>query len=304
MSDRPLSKKISHIFEFLLVRFVELIVYPIPFAWLHGIAQVLSFLLLPILPAARLRIENNLKAAFKEMSESQMKSIVKKNFVNTLRMFLEVYQTGKFKNKKFLDKYIHLANDFSLEHLQKRQKGIVVIQGHLGNWELPIIFYHHYGVDVPFSLKHQSNPYVDKLMLKTRQEYGGIPIFMEQSDELLKYLKKGSAIGLVADQDAGPGGVFVDFVGRKASTFPGPALLAYLIQTEITLLTCLFKGAGHYEINLEIITKPIKRNNYKNRDEAVQILTQTWASFLEKKVIENKEQYFWMHRRWKTQPKP
>jgi KDO2-lipid IV(A) lauroyltransferase len=301
-ANRSLKKRISHILEYLFVQSLTLIIYPIPFRSLDTVAGVLSRLGLLLLPSARKRITANLAFTMPELQGAELEQFVRDNFRNTVRVSLEVFQTRKFKNQKFLDHYLRPANDQVIPILQNRENGIVVIQGHFGNWELPILFYARHDVTVPFSLKHQNNPHVDRLLERRRNSYGGVAVYMEESDKLLKFLKKKYVIGLVADQDAGPGGVFSNFFGRQASTFPGPSLLAYITGTEIMLLTCLFQGRGRYEIDIVKVHPKVNRKEFGSRDQAVQDLTGIWVGALEKEVRKQPDQYFWVHRRWKSRP--
>jgi KDO2-lipid IV(A) lauroyltransferase len=297
-----LGKRISHVIEYIFTEILGLAIYLLPFSSLDKVAAILRTILMPLLPSAKERVRNNVSFYYPNKTSAEIDTFIKRNLQNTLRVTLEVFQTGKFAKEKFIKKYLEPADQDSIDLFVKRNKGIVGIQGHFGNWELPVLFYYFHGVNVAFSAKHLSNPYVDRKLHRRRTRYGGKIVYLDESMKLIRELKNGNVVGLVADQDAGNDGIFVDFLGRKAATFPGPALLSYLTQSDLVLATNIFQGKGKYKVRLQKIHDATENSNFKDRDEAVAALTQKWSTALEKEVLKYPEQYFWIHRRWKTRP--
>ncbi len=294
-------KKISHIFEFLFSFGISMLVYPIAFSQLSKIAILLYYVSYPIAGAARRRVRDNIAFALPELqTEAEKRAFVKRNLIHTIRVSLEVLQAGKFGKKSFMKKYI-VADE--PDWFLTRTKASVGIEGHFGNWEIPAAYYGNLGVKVTVSAKHQSNPYVDWLLASRRKKYRVKIAYVDESTNLAKDLKKGEHAGLVADQNAGPEGIFVDFLGRKASTYAGPAVLTYLAETSLAVYFCIYIGKGRYHISSkEVFPESLKRKDFKNRQEALQIITQTWVAALEEMVRKHPEQYFFVHRRWKTRP--
>jgi KDO2-lipid IV(A) lauroyltransferase len=117
---------------------------------------------------------------------------------------------------------------------------------------------------------------------------------------VLAALRAGGAVGLAADQDAGANGVFVDFLGERASTARGPALFALRSGAPLFAVACLaVEGRPRrYRVHIEEI--PCRRSGDLEAD--VSRLTQAHADFVARFVREAPEQYFWVHKRWKTRP--
>lgn len=300
-----LKTRIFHLIEYGLVLFLSFWINLVPFRYLHQLARALVFLGWPLLGTMRTRVEGNIQYFFvgdKALTERQQKRFVRKNLQHTVRVFLEVFQTWKFVDPKFVAKYVRAKNERSRTLFSERQGGVVGLEGHLGNWEIPIIFFHHQGVNIPFSAKRMKNPYVDRLLEKRRNKYGGRIIFVEESVQLFRELKRGEVVGLVADQDGGRHGIFVDFLGRKASSYQGPARLAYATGSSMVVANCVFKGQGHYEIELHEVTGPVRKEDYADAEQAVAHLTQEWADALAAVVEQYPEQYYWVHKRWRTRP--
>jgi KDO2-lipid IV(A) lauroyltransferase len=105
---------------------------------------------------------------------------------------------------------------------------------------------------------------------------------------------------MVGDQDAGPRGLFVQFFGRPASTFKSIALLSQEYQAPILVVGAARVGQPmRYRIYLEDVILP---GDYAGRADATRAITQRYTDALERMVRRHPEQYFWLHRRWKSQP--
>lgn len=295
------TKKVSHIIEVIFLLIFTGIMNLFPYRSLHSVARAIVFLFHPLLKSSRRRIKENLAFAYPNLKGSELKSFITRNLTHNIRVFLEVMQMRKFRKKSFLKKYITF-DEQTLTDVRNREGAIVIVEGHFGNWELGIPFYVHNGEYPYFSAKHLSNPYSDRLLHRRRTRYGGQIFYIEESQGLIRQAKKNSLIGLVADQDAGGDGVFINFFGREASTFKGPAVLSLLSSARFFLLTFVFEGRGRYRASGRILADKIDRKKYKSMDEAIEAVSRLWVNALEQEVRKNPEQYFWIHRRWKTRP--
>ena len=117
--------------------------------------------------------------------------------------------------------------------------------------------------------------------------------------ETLRALKNNEAVGFFADQNAGPEGVFVEFLGKTASAARGPAVLA--LKTGAPLLFSLDirhpNGQHHVYISSPIYTEPSD-----NFEQDVELYTTQMLEQLETYIHKYPEQWLWLHNRWKTQP--
>ncbi len=119
--------------------------------------------------------------------------------------------------------------------------------------------------------------------------------------EIADLLSTGGVVAFVADQNAGPKGVFVDFFGRKASTYKSIALLA--MQFEVPIIVGFARRIEpHFQflIDTQDIIYP---DDWKNENDPLIYITQRYTKAIENFVRDAPEQYWWMHRRWKTRPK-
>lgn len=200
-----------------------------------------------------------------------------------------------------------------------RGGGAIVVTGHVGNWELGGAAMAGAGIPISVVVKGMRNERVDRRLTDLRRRLGMETIDMARARRgVPEALERGRAVALVADQDARESGVFVPFLGRPASTFRGPALLA--LRHRVPLLFGLFVREDEgWRVTLEPVWRPggggarsSDASGAPGRDadadqaaadsDSVRDLTRAWVARLEEEVRARPEQYFWLHRRWKTRP--
>ncbi|MCH8300802.1 MAG: lipopolysaccharide heptosyltransferase II [Candidatus Marinimicrobia bacterium] len=115
----------------------------------------------------------------------------------------------------------------------------------------------------------------------------------------MRSLKEGCNLGVISDQDAGKSGVFIDFLGRKASTPKGAAFFA--LKAKVPLFTVYSKRLDDGNYQAEIIPVELDYDG-KITEEKIKTATQEIAYRLENFIRENPDQWLWFHKRWKTRP--
>jgi KDO2-lipid IV(A) lauroyltransferase len=186
-----------------------------------------------------------------------------------------------------------------LERALAAARGAVVVTGHLGNWEIGAAALVARGIPIDGIAQMQRNPLVNRAILEARARLG-LRVFDRRGAirRSLEALREGRVPGFVADQDARRAGIFVPFFGRLASTSPGPALVAIRADVPLFMGIALRQPDGRYEVRLE----EVETDRSGPRDAAVERLTAAFTARLEAAVREAPDQYFWLHRRWKTRP--
>ncbi len=125
---------------------------------------------------------------------------------------------------------------------------------------------------------------------------------VERIELILAVLRGGGVLSFLADQDAGQRGLYVDFFGRPASTHKAIALLA--IEHNAPIVVGYARRIGHefrYEVGCADVIFP---EEWTGTAEDARILTQRYTKAIETIVRRDPDQYLWLHRRWKHQPKP
>ena len=119
--------------------------------------------------------------------------------------------------------------------------------------------------------------------------------------EVTEALDAHGVVGFIADQNAGSKGMFVDFFGRKASTYKSIGLLA--MQYEVPVIIGYARRTGkpfHFQVGMQEVIRP---EEWKVQADPLRYITQRYTQAIENIVRADPAQYLWVHRRWKTRPK-
>jgi Kdo2-lipid IVA lauroyltransferase/acyltransferase len=180
-------------------------------------------------------------------------------------------------------------------------RGAIVVTPHLGPWGLYITALATAGVPAALLAGRQHNPRVDRFIL----DIPGTVVRMISKGpaaprEVLRCLNESRAVMMVADQDAGPHGEMVPFLGRTASTLPLPALIALRYGTPVFALAGHRVGRHRHLVRLSTLPPPPAGSDEERRRAYTAAIN---AAFAEA-VLAWPDQYFWYHRRWRDYDPP
>lgn len=178
-------------------------------------------------------------------------------------------------------------------------EGIVLVTGHLGNWELAGAYLAQRGVPLSAVVKRQRNARFDAWLAATRRHLGIESVYMDDAHILPALVAGGRTVVLVADQDARGRGLPVTFLGRPASTFRGPARLALRTGAPLVFAS-LVRDGELYRLTADTVREGGDASDVSSAGEAELEITRRWVAVLEARVRAAPEQYFWFHRRWKS----
>lgn len=190
-----------------------------------------------------------------------------------------------------------------MEHIGRAMaqgRGIFFLTGHFGNWELLAATHGLAGFGLSVVVRPLDNPYLDALIARARERSGLRAI--SKRDAVLGVraaLGRGECIGILLDQDAGREGVFVPFFGRPASTSRSLAVLALKTGAPVIPAFIHRLPEGGHQITLEPAI-PLARGGQREHDVVAN--TARFTEAIERQVRAHPEQWFWVHRRWKSQP--
>jgi len=284
--------------EFALWKFFTRVVQEFGFKRIPKFANLLAIIFFYVIPIRKSVVISNLKKAFQEKSEKDIKCLAFKNFVNIGITFMEIMAFQKMKKDEILDlatvNNLHLA-----EEKIKNGKGLILLTAHIANWELGALFM---GLllnkQINVLVKRQRNRLVAKWMSDVREKFTNKEIPLGVSvRELYKTLIQGGVVGIVGDQRAKKeDGVIVNFFNQATLTFQGFAALG--IKNKVPILVVLAERLtnGKYLID---ITEIHYDNLPDTNSEKIRELNQRYMNILENKIRENPEQWLWMHNIWK-----
>jgi KDO2-lipid IV(A) lauroyltransferase len=203
-----------------------------------------------------------------------------------------------FLSNEQVAKRMTFRNISLIHDILKRGKGIVIISGHLTNWEF-LAFTAGVHANLSFLLvaKSQKNPYIDSAITALRRRGGNTTVGMEQAARpLIQALQHNQPVALLIDQAADPKkDVRVPLFDRDAVVFEAPAALALRFQTPLVFAVPVRNADGTYTVTLT----EIKTDDLTSSKEDILELTKRHTSFLEQAIKEHPEQWTWQHNRWK-----
>ena len=187
------------------------------------------------------------------------------------------------------------------EHIARARnggRGVILITGHFGYWELLGATVAMLGYPITVVAKKLHNPAVDRLVHAGRERLGMAVAAMDKAPAAVyRALRRNECVGLLADQDAGAGGVFVDFLGTRASTYQGPALFA--LRTGAPIVPCFIIRSGP-ERHRVCFETPIEAIPTGDEPADIARITQAYSDVLARYIMDYPDHWFWVHRRWKT----
>ncbi len=254
-----------------------------------------------VLPHLRRHAEVNLRLAFPEISDGERARIKRGTFRNLGRLLGEISQFPRFNrgNIESIVSYVGLNNYLDAV---ARGRGVILLTGHIGAWELSVFAHSIYGHPMSFLARRVDNPLVERLAESYRLRFGNRSIDKKNSvREVLKTLKSGGVVGILADLNSSrEEGVFCDFFGLQASTTAGVATLA--LRTGAVVLPGYIVWDEAAKIHRLHFEPPIETISTGNREEDVRINTARYAKAIEAIVRRHPDQWLWIHRRWRTRP--
>ncbi len=272
----------------------------LPESWALGLGEGLGLVAGVVFRIRRGVVDENLARAFPDASPARRAEIAKGSYRHLGREAVAMFRLGGHMRQWVLDATTVDGLEPLLDSVRNGPGGIVVT-GHLGSWEMGGAAIAVRGAPVDAVALVQGNPLFDRDLVETRKRLGMQVVRRgDASRAVLRSLRAGRVPALVADQNARKTHVFVDFFGRPAATFRGPALFALRTGAPIFVGVCVRTSRNPQRYRIVIEAVPVDPSGDLEAD--VRRLTQAHVDILERWVREHPEQYFWQHKRWKTRP--
>jgi KDO2-lipid IV(A) lauroyltransferase len=237
-------------------------------------------------------------------------SIAKETFKNLGKSFVEVIKIYYGFGKGIIDN-IEIRGVENYHRAKSKNKGVIFITGHCGNWELMALAFSFRIDNVSAVARMQNNPYLNMLVEKTRKKYGNRIIYKKGAlKSMLSELKNNKGVVILIDQAAAKDeGFVIDFLGRPAWTTKTPAIIAR--KTGASVLPIFISRTGDSHIiniypevalsaNEDIDSDSEKSHKtFENRDKAIIEDTKRFSEFIENYIKEHPSEWLWIHKRWK-----
>lgn len=285
------------------LRLFAMFVHMQPWARIYKTAAIIGNLVYRFDKRHRHRALEHLRRSFPDWSEAKLHEVASASMRNLMYLAVEMLFTTQLITPGRWKMHVKPTNMSETIRLLLEQKtGLIFLTGHFGNWEVSGYSLAALGFPSVVVARPLDNTYVSDYVygIRTRK---GMKIVdkkgaTQQADQILA--NKG-VIGFVADQDAGRKGMFVDFFGRKASTYKAFGLLA--MQHNVPVIICYARRLDkqyQFELHTQRIIHP---HEWADKDDPLRYITQAYCSAMEEVIRKAPEQYLWAHRRWKHRPK-
>jgi KDO2-lipid IV(A) lauroyltransferase len=183
-----------------------------------------------------------------------------------------------------------------LDRARGRGVGVIVATAHLGNFELGgrVLARRYPLLDV---VKPLRNLQVDRFIQEQRARFGIRTVVVDRSGRgMIEHLRNNGVVSLLMDQDAGKTGMRLPFLGRPASTWTGAARVSIRTGCPVVPACILRRPDGSHVLQLAPALEP---GGLTGTEQDVAEFTLRISQAVEDFILDQPEQWFWVHRRWK-----
>lgn len=233
------------------------------------------------------------------LAADEKKKIAKKVFEHIAVTFFEFMRMPWMKAKDV--RRVYEVEGFErFEAALSRGKGAIALTAHMGNWEYLGYYFGLTGHPMDAVVRDPDNRVFGEFVKWARTGSGNSVIPKKGAmRRLLTTLSRGGIVTILLDQNVTRSeGVFVDFFNRLACTNKGPALLAMASKAPVMPVFIVRRGLKH----ALIFKDEIEMRDTGDREKDVLENTAAMTRVIESMVRSCPEQWFWVHRRWKTRP--
>jgi len=275
--------------------FIFWLIHFLPFRLIVAIGNGLGTLAYPVATERR-RVGNiNLKLCFPDMDEAAREKLLRDHFRMFMRGLIERCIVW-WSSAERINSLIRVEGVEHFEALKGRP--MILLTPHFvgmdsgGQWIAQ-------QVDTVCMYANQKNVYLTELLLEKRGRFRNQQLYSRQEGlrPILKGMRKGLPFIYPPDQDQGvKDGAFITFFGVPAATMTSLPRIAQMTGAKVVpSITRVLPGGGGY-----VLTFYPAWENYPSGDDVAD--ARRMNAFIEERILEMPEQYFWLHKRFKTRP--
>ena len=241
----------------------------------------------------------NLRDSDLGLSEAELRATVRASFRHFGSMFVSLLKLQRAEPEE-LEAWIRVEGLEHFDAVQAAGKGFIQLTGHYGHWEAVALIQSLKGRSLAVIGRELDNPLLERFSSDFRTRFGNQVILKGGAmRDTLKALKAGRGVGFLLDQDALTLGVWVQFLGRWASTFGTAGSLAVRYDLPVLPVFSWPNEDGTIQVRFEAPFQ-VPRTGDAEQDawRATQLMTQC----IDAQIRKDPRWWFWMHRRFKTQP--
>jgi lauroyl/myristoyl acyltransferase len=295
--------------EYILYLIGEFLAIHLPLKLAYALSVFLSDIRHLFAHQDRRNVTANLKAIFPEKTDRQIARIRIQMFRNFSKYLVDFFR-APLLNMDYVQRTVRLENIHYLNESLAKNKGIVVVTAHLGNWELGGEVFGILGYPIACVALPHKNKKVDDFFNSRRENNGMHVIALGRAfRECLNYLKSNKIIALVSDRDFTESETVTEFLGKPAFLPSGPAVFA-LLSGSIILPTFMLRNPDDTFIlkfekpidvqELGLCMPEIQGKHFNKPDQASIIrVIRVYMVVVEQYIKNNPQQWYNFRRFWK-----
>ncbi|MCJ7773441.1 MAG: lysophospholipid acyltransferase family protein [Desulfobacterales bacterium] len=243
----------------------------------------------------------HLKMAFgDDKSDAEIKLIARKVFIHLGIAAADMIRLPIYIKKGVLNRLVTAEGFHHIETALSKGKGVIVLTGHFGNWELGGAWLAQNEIPVTVVGTPLYDPRLDAIIVNGRNHAGYKNIARSKGTrDIIRSLRKNFALALLIDLDTKVEGVFVNFFDHPAHTATGPVILSQKYGSPIVPVFIHMRDDLTYCVSF---SKELDLVSTENKEQDLITNVQKCSDEYEKVIRQYPEQWIWMHELWKKQP--
>lgn len=244
----------------------------------------------------------NLQIAFPGISVADASRLLGRMYRNLGWLLAEFAHMPSYSPDFVRDRLFRYEGLEHYDEAMRRGRGVLVLTGHLGAWELSSFVHSLLGRPMGMVIRRLDNPLVDEYVNHIRCMHGNRVLHKDDfARSLLRAMHQGEAVGILMDTNmTPPQGVFVPFFGEAACTAVGAARVARKTGAAVLPGFLLWhEDEGRYVLHFG---PPLALAATEDAEADAIANTALFARVTEQYIREYPDQWLWLHRRWKTRP--
>ncbi len=256
--------------------------------------SLLAWLMTPLMKDRKKIAIRNLELCFPDLSEKQRQKILEQNFQKMGMMMIETALSWWASDKSLINRVKFEGLEY-LEQAVASKKGVIILTGHFTCMEIGGRLL---ALKMPgyVFFRPMKNALFNAFMMAARKRFTEGIIKQKEPRAMFKVLKQGKAVWFAPDQDFGARqSIYATFFGVRAATTTFTAKMAKMTGAAVILFIPKRNNDGSYTLRCQPAVE-----DFPSDDELADV--QRINDLIEQEIRQMPEQYFWVHRRFKTQP--
>lgn len=267
-------------------------------AWSLALARRVAGCAYLLMPSRARTARDNILRSGIAATPAEASRLARESFRHLASVAVEsVLCAGRITRDNWRDHVEAEVPEQTMKLLSTPGRGVIVITGHLGNWEVGGHFL-SFIKPITAIARHMNNPWTGRL-LENRSARGSMSIINKRGAkprQFVQALRQGRMLCILMDQHTRKHGVSLPFFGRDAATHVSPARLHRLTRMPIVFQYVLRQGEFLYRwVASEPLDYPLTNDSAADIRHIMLDLT----ARLESGIRRAPEQYLWAHRRWR-----